>query len=252
MGRKLGITVGIGALVVAACTPARAETGRLADFSLGLGTTTPATPTAMTVHVAFHTAGSADAKSSPIRSVVLAGPTGMVIDSNAMPACPATDEQLRLLGTSACPAGSEAGAGSYSAILGFGAPLDPFTGDNHVFNADHQLIEVITFPGTGISPGFDRLTVSGGTLTAHPPVTPGGPPDGETATRSIDFAIPVHATATGSLITSPPACPETGFWDSAGTFGFADGRTETVVSRTPCDPAGPDAGTSVSRWASSG
>lgn len=219
---------------LAVASSAQAEKGKLVDFSLGLSSRAPAAPSGMGVSVLFHTAGDPDKKSSPIRSVVIAAPAGTKIDTTAMPQCAASDEELRRMGSEACPPETKAGQGTYSAILGFGPPLDPFVGDNHVFNADKQLIEVITVKDSTMSPGFDRLTVKDNTLTANPPVTPGGPPDGETATRSIEFTIPVRNSAKGTLVTTPPACPESGYWESTGTFGFADGRAETVVSRTPC------------------
>jgi hypothetical protein len=85
-------------------------------------------------------------------------------------------------------------------------------------------------PGGSPSPGWDRLKIDGSTLSAHPPVTPGGPPDGETAVKSIAFDIPVR----GSLITTPPVCPRSGAWTTTGTFAFADGTTETASATTPC------------------
>lgn len=214
---------------------ASAAPGRLVDFSLALSSRIPATASGMDVGVLFHTAGDPDRKSSPVRRVVIAAPAGTRVDSSAMPRCRASDAELRALGSNACPAGTEAGLGTYSAILGFGEPVDPFVGDNHVFNGERQLIEVVTFEGTAVSPGFDRLSIEGNTLTARPPVTPGGPPDGETATRSIAFRIPVRVSASGSLITTPAACPPSGYWESTGTFGFANGQIETVASRTPCE-----------------
>lgn len=236
-----------GALIygLAVASSAQAEKGKLVDFSLGLSSRAPDAPSGMDVNVLFHTAGDPDKKSSPIRSVVIAAPAGTKIDSTAVPQCTASDEELRTMGSDACPPETKVGQGTYSAILGFGPPLDPFVGDNHVFNADRQLIEVITAKDSTISPGFDRLTVKDNTLTANPPVTPGGPPDGETATRSIEFAIPVHNSAQGTLIMTPSACPQSGYWESTGTFGFADGRTETIVSRTPCTSSSPGAPTST-------
>jgi hypothetical protein len=124
-------------------------------------------------------------------------------------------------------------------MTGFGPPADPFEGDDHVFNAPHQLIEVITVKGGSASPAFDRLTIDGPTLTAHPPMAPGGPPEGESAVRSIDFAIPVRTGGGRSLFTTPPDCPATGHWTSTGMFGFADGTKDTVATVTPCSGGAP-------------
>jgi hypothetical protein len=214
--------------------PAHAEPGRLADFGTALTSRWPGSPTGVRVHVLFHRAGDPNGKPAALRSAVIAAPSGIRFDSGAVSQCTATDAEIQLLGSNACPADSQLTVGSFSAMTGFGAPVDPLTGDDHVFNGPNQLIEIITAPGMPLSPAFDRLTISGSTLTAHPPDAPGGPPDGQTAVRSIDFAIPVRAGGGRSLITSPPICPPRGEWTSTGTFGFADGTADTVVSSTPC------------------
>jgi hypothetical protein len=235
--------IAIGASVLAGlgcwAAPASAEPGRLADFSLGLTSRASASPTGVTVHVLFHRPGDRSAKPPALRSAVIHAPEGIRFDSGSVTECTASDAEIRVLGSDACPAESQLTIGWFSAVTGFGPPMDPLTGDDHVFNGPNQLIEVITAPGTPISPAFDRLTISGSTLTAHPPAAPGGPPDGQTAVRSIDFAIPVRAAAGRSLITAPPACPASGEWTSTGTFGFADGTADTVASTTPCNPPPP-------------
>ncbi|MFN2616092.1 MAG: hypothetical protein ABR581_03085 [Thermoleophilaceae bacterium] len=219
----------------AAAAPASADNGRLADFKLGLTSRSPGSPTGMTLHVLFHRAGDRDAKPSALRSAVVHGPRGLRYDTTTVRQCTASDEQIRLLGSKACPDDSELTVGSFSAMTGFGPPIDPMTGDNHVFDGPNQLIEIITAPGTPLSPAFDRLTISGSTTTAHPPMAPGGPPDGQTAVRSLDFSIPVRVAGARSLITTPPGCPVSGRWTSVATFGFADGSSDTVASTTPCE-----------------
>jgi hypothetical protein len=218
----------------ASATPAAAESGRLADFAIALPTTAPASPTGVKVHVQFHREGDPDAKPSPIRTAVLALPVGLRFDTTAVPECTATDDEIRSLGADACPKETELTVGTLVGMTGFGPPADPITGDDHVFNGPRQLIEIISAQGSSASPAFDRLMIDGSTLTAHPPVTPGGPPDGETAVRSIDFEVPVRAEGGKSLITTPPDCPAGERWTSTGTFGFADGSSDTVVSATPC------------------
>src|SRR3954467_11127780 len=150
----------------------------------------------------------------------------------------ASDDELSTRGSDACPAETELTLGTLVGTTGFGPPVDPLVGDDHVFNGPDQIIEVITFPGNSQAPAFARLKIQGSTLPAPPPMLPGGPPDGETAVRSIDFEIPVRTGAGGrTFITTPPSCPAGGRWSSAGTFGFADGTSDRVVSATPCASA---------------
>jgi hypothetical protein len=227
------------ALLAAAllASPAPAESGRLSEFSVGLTSRAPATPTGLAVHVLFRRAEDPNAKPPALRGAVIRGPAGLRFDNGVLPQCTASDDELRTRGADACPANARLAIGSFSAMTGFGPPADPLAGDNHVFNGPSQLIEVITVPGASASPAFDRLTIDGATLTAHPPKAPGGPPDGETAVRSLDFAIPVRSAGARSLITTPPDCPADGSWATSATFTFGDGSTDTVVSRAPCTPA---------------
>jgi hypothetical protein len=190
------------------------------------------------VHVRFHRAGDPNAKPSPLRTAVLALAPGLRFDTTTLPQCTASDDEIRTLGPDACPHDTELTVGSLAGATGFGPPFDPLVGDDHVFNGPDQFIEVVAFPGSSASPAFDRLKIAGSTLTAHPPMLPGGPPDGETAVRSIDFQVPVRSAGAKALITTPPGCPAGARWTTSGTFGFADGSSDTVVSATPCAAGG--------------
>ena len=112
------------------------------------------------MHIYFHAPGDPTGKPSPLRSAVLRFPEGTRFDSAAAPQCTASDAELTVLGSSACPAASQLTQGAFSAITGFGAPIDPLAGDLHVFNALGQIIEVITVPGTPASPAFDENGLS--------------------------------------------------------------------------------------------
>jgi hypothetical protein len=238
------LTVAASALLAlgGGAAPASAESGRMVDSSLGLTTRAPDSPTGLAIHAFFRRADDPNAKPPPLRSAVVHGPAGLRFDTKTVEECTASDDQLRALGSNACPGRTRLTVGSFSAITGFGPPADPFEGDDHVFNGANQLVEVITFKGSSASPAFDRLTISGSTLTAHPPKAPGGPPDGEVAVRSLDFRIPVRVAGGRSLITTPPDCPADGQWTTTATFTFGDGSADSVASRIPCDRGSPQPG----------
>jgi hypothetical protein len=217
------------ALLLLAAAPASADKGKLADFDAAFTTGAASTASGLKVNVHLHRENDADAKPSPLRSAVIHLPFGTEIDTTAVPQCKATDEELKLRGSDACPPETELTVGSFSAMTGFGPPVDPLAGDDHVFNGPNQLIEVITVPGLPVSPAFDRVMIDGTTLTAHPPVAPGGPPEGETSVRSIDFSMPVR----GGYVTTPAMCTDT--WTASATFGFADGSSDTVKSASACE-----------------
>jgi hypothetical protein len=236
---RLKLTVaGLALLAWLGCAvaPASGGSGRLVDLEGGFTSSSPATPTGMSTHLFFRRAGDPNAKPPPLDSAVIRLPRGLRFDTTAVPQCMASDEEIHALGANACPDETRLTIGSFSAIGGFGPPADPFEGDDHVFNGPSQLVEVITFKGSSASPVFDRVTIRGSTLTAHPPAAPGGPPEGRSSVRSIDFAIPVREAGGKSLITTPPDCPASRRWTTVGTFGFADGSMDTVSSQTPCRP----------------
>jgi hypothetical protein len=209
---------------------ASAESGELVDFSLSLKNPAPASPTGLILHVKAR----GEEKPSPVRTVVYEAPPGTRFDTGTLTECMASDEEIEVLGTEACPPESLLTIGSLTSISGFGPPLDPFEADVHVFNGPSQLIEVIAFQGTTRAAAIDRVTIEGSTLTAHPPKAPGGPPDGEMAVKSIDYEVPAQVSGDRSLITTPPACPASGAWASIGFFDFADESSDTVASTMPC------------------
>jgi hypothetical protein len=231
MQRKLQLATAMIALVTATTAGALATTGKRSDFELGFSSRVPGQPATLTLHIVYK-GEKPDDKPSPIRKVVIAAASGTVFRAGAVPVCTASDDELRAQGSGACPEESRIGAGTLTAITGFGPPADPVNGDLAVFNGGDEVIEVVTAPGTDRVVGTDRLHIDGSTLTGDPPVTPGGPPDGETAVQKIDITIDPK------FVTTPSSC--SGTWVSTGTFGFKDGTEETLKSETPCDrPAAP-------------
>lgn len=163
-------------------------------------------------------------------------PTGTVIATSTRQECTAPDPELQVAGTLACPSASKVGSGSLAAETGVGAPVDPLVGDDTVFNGTNELIEVVTAPGTPApAAGVDHLTISGSTLTAHPPTVPGGPPDYRTDISRITFTIPAVGSGDHAYITTPTVCPSSGHWRTVATFTFADGTINRVTADTPCN-----------------
>ena len=215
----------VAGALLAAPGPAQAQS----DFVLGLGTAEPGASAPVTFDVRYRNAQDPEGKPPAISAAEFRLPAGMRIDTASAPRCTTSDAELRLRGSSACPADTRVGGGTLTAITGFGPPVDPVSGDVAVFNGDGELIEVVTAPGTDRVLGIDRLTVEGSTLTAHPPTTPGGPPDGRTAVKDIRLAV----DRAGYAFT-PPTCPADGRWRYSASFEFADGTRQAVAHTLPC------------------
>jgi hypothetical protein len=218
----------------AALLPAGAAGGYAADsgseYTLGLTARQPGAPTGIDLRVLYRNPNDPDGKPPPLEEVRLELPAGLRFDTAAVARCEASDDELRTLGRGACPQDSRVGRGSLTAETGFPG-MAPVETDLTIFNGGDELIELVSFKGTDTTAGSDRLKIDGSTLTAHPPATQGGPPDGRTTVREIKFTIDER----GSFVTTPPDCPASGKWSSRGTFTFVSYPTPvTALSETPC------------------
>jgi hypothetical protein len=225
---------------VAVAAPATGESTPALDFDLGLGAQQPASPTSLVLHEVYKNPSDPDGKPSPLRKTVLEAPAGTVFDGHAVAACTAGDDQLMTDGPSACPTDSRVGTGTVALDTGFGPPVDPYMVDAILFNGGDGIIEVFSDHQTGarLAVGHGRFTAPN-TLTETPARNPGGPPDGESSVRQVDFRFTERRGAGGrAFITTPPSCPAAGTWASKLTATVADGHTYVVTSTTPCAATG--------------
>ena len=220
-------TIVVLAAAVALTSGAQASAAERAQFEFGFTTPDPSSVTGLTLHVKFDNSEDPGGKAPALADGVYGLPEGTRIDTTAVPQCTASDAELQVLGRDACPAESRIGDGTLTGTTG--TPADPLQGDVTVFNGDRQIIELVTAPGTNAVAGFDRLTVEGSSLHAHPPATPGGPPDGRTTIKEIRVAI-----APRGIFITQPACPADGLWWGSGTVAFASGTRLTGVAAVPC------------------
>src|SRR4051794_11194796 len=228
----------LSALLAPACVlavPAHSAVSGFVALRVSYTSTAPGTSTGVHVDVRLGDPVGTDHKPRQLTAARIHLPTGTVIRTSSPPQCTAPDQVLQVAGTLGCPSDPQVGSGSLEAVTGFGAPVDPLVADDTVFNGKDELIEIVTPPGAPApAAGVDHLTISGSTLTAHPPSTPGGPPDYKTDITRITFAIPSHGTGAHAYITTPPDCPRSGDWRIRAVFTFADGAHNQVIATTPC------------------
>ena len=205
---------------------ARAEQSEL---SLRFDSQASGTSTAMHLRIVYRNPHDPDGKPSPIRHLETSAPPGTRFNL-AMARCTASDDEIMSEGPSACPANSQVGKGTLTAITGFGPPIDPYPTDVTIFNTGQGILEIISDQQSGATLSDDRIEIKGNVMIGNPPAVPGGPPDGQTAVRTIDFTFP----ASTRYITTPPSCTG-GEWTSNASFTFADGTTQHVSSTTPCN-----------------
>jgi hypothetical protein len=232
MFARIGTTVAAALALAAGLSAAPAQAGLRQDFRLGFTTSAPSAPSGLSLHVLYRDAHGGDGKPPALTKLVVQLPAGTTFDTSVVPVCGASDTQLQTQGPGACPSGSRIGSGTFVGMTGFPG-IDPLTADSVIFNGGTSLIEDVLAPGGQATAGVDRLHIQGSTLTANPPSTPGGPPDGRTVPRQVDVRVDPH----GSFLMTPPACPADGRWLATSTASFADGGSETDASEIACSPA---------------
>jgi hypothetical protein len=239
-GKLQAVAVVSAGLIAAGVAAASAQAGVGARYAFGLGTSAVSSPAGMTIVVEYRDPQNPDAKPPPLESLVLTMPRGLRFDTSAAPQCHATDAELRTKGRAACPEGSRVGAGTLTAVTGFPG-MGPTDTDVTVFNGGDELIELVTFKGTEIAAGSDRLSIAPGRLSAHPAPVPGGPPDGRTTVKRIAIAIHRRVSGGRAFITTPSTCPTAAVWTSLATIRYEGyGDAARLTASTPCTlrPAG--------------
>jgi hypothetical protein len=233
--RRRSITMGVALVLAGAATALAGQTDR-GGFHLGVGSAQPASATGLKFRVLYKNPDDPEGKPPPVTAATFRLPRGMRIDTGAVPRCEATDGEIQALGRDACPAESEVGSGRLTARTGIPGSDEVHT-DIVAFNGDEEIVEVVFFEGTNAVAGIDRLTMDGNVLSAHPPATPGGPPDGKTAVQRIFLELPLRVGAGGEAYVTTPSRCRNGRWKASADYEFADGGKTTVPSRTRCSPA---------------
>jgi hypothetical protein len=194
-----------------------------------------ATPTAATLHLVYPDSGPGG-KPKPVSEGVYRFPPGTTIDETAVPACEASNAELDLLGSSACPASTGLGGGGITVDTGLGPPIDPFALDDSYVHGPGQLITLFRAHGT---PGpvlqVNRLRIEQATIIDRPSLPPGYPPGTKTVAKEVNQEIAPAFTDGGAFMTTPKRCPRSGAWVSRLTITYQDGTVESAKSLTPCE-----------------
>jgi hypothetical protein len=158
---------------------------------------------------------------------------GTRYDTSVPGRCTATDAELGLRGPSACPEDSRVGRGT--------ARADAMGSENtvqvDVFNNTDEAVMVISSPGV--------YTVSRGKIaadqsitfespTCYPSVNVAGCPVDNARQLGSDVTMSAYERDGRAYLTTPPTCPESGYWEGTVRFWWADGTEDTVVTRQPC------------------
>ena len=207
----------------------------------GYTTTQANTPAGLTFSATYHAAGDPKGPPPYMRKMIFYPPAGARFDTNVPDQCKASDLELEMQGPAACPPGSLIGEGKVSGI--FYMPLthsfefDRFEHHVDVINNANEQILLIHAEDYAVARGkyLPDGSIEFDSQTCYPE-PPTGCLDDYVLQVHAESLIPVYTNSRGSYLTTPPTCPSTAYWATTIRFWWADGATDSVVSKQPCTP----------------
>lgn len=234
MSARVRTIAAMAAAGVVAALPAAAQAGPRFDYKQQFTTNKPGTSTGIDTEITYKHPNDPNAKPIPVRQEIFTFPVGTRFDETVVPDCTVSDEELRLVGVSACPEETWVGGGHDNvAMTGYpGAGETPISANAFEYGGGR-------FRVLGQAEGFPLRFIAQGrregrTNTVEIPQTPGGPPDGENALRRIHNVFPPRSVGRRAYMRTPLTCPRTGVWIFKARLTFADGGVERNVHRMPC------------------
>lgn len=198
--------------------------------------TRPATSTGFVISFEFQNPAGANLKPPAVKSMVIHGPKGVVMDTAVPPQCHASDEQLLTEGPAGCPAASKVGSGFAVTDSGGGGPGPRYSRATlSDFNTNGGVI------GVGVSDDFPAIkTVDHTTFdrnrstTNFPSLVETPPSEPILVLKSLHESYPPYARGGRPYARTPPTCPRVGYWTIKATFTYQDGVKQSVVSHSRC------------------
>jgi hypothetical protein len=203
-------------------------------------TTQPSTPTGWTYTGTYYAADDVDGPPPYMRRMTFYHPPGMQFDTSVPGRCGASDAELALRGTAACPEDSHLGGGTvFIDFMQSGSR--PTRAD--MFNNEGEQIIVGQSPLVATIVR-SRMSSDGSVDYESPtcwPTYPGVPCAADDSLQTgSSISVPAYSTTVDgvlrSYLTTPPTCPASGHWETPIRFWWADGSIDTVVTEQPCTP----------------
>jgi hypothetical protein len=222
------------AAAAAAALPAAAEAGPRFDYRQVFTTNVPGKSTGIDTQILYKHPDDPNAKPPALRQEVFTFPVGTRFDESVVPDCTVSDEELRLVGVSACPEETWVGSGhDNTSMTGWpGAGETPFSANAFEYGGGRFRVlgQAEGIPARFIAHGKRE----GRTSTVEVPQTPGGPPDGNNALRRVHNVFPARSLGRRAYMRTPSRCPSTGVWIFKARLTFSDGGVERNVYRMQC------------------
>jgi hypothetical protein len=206
----------------------------------GFSTTQPNAPAGFSFNGRYHATGDPAGNPPYLRRMTFYIPAGLRYDTSVPDRCSASDVELATFGAAVCPAGSRLGGGSTS--TSFLGRFQSTVNVDFLNNADEQII-LARSPGLStvsrgrISPDG---TVAWASPTCFPSIQPAGCPVDDVLQLESSISVAPYTRSSGgvvrSYLTTPPACPAAGHWETPVRLWFADGSVDAVTTQQPCTP----------------
>jgi hypothetical protein len=217
-------------VVVGTCSAALASPQFKSTFALSYLSADTGVSTGLTTRMTWSDPGEPGGAPKAIKKITLRFQRGTVFDTSALPACSTSDDAIKAMGASACPAKSRLGSGH---TIGATSDGTRFTTDVTLFNAKRQIIVLVTLNGTTVTEFRDRVRRS--TVSVAPALPLG------VSLERLTLRIDPHARGSGAArkiyMRTPLSCPKSRHWKIVGTFEYADDTSETRTSATRCRAA---------------
>jgi hypothetical protein len=172
-------------------------------------------------------------------------PAGMRYDNTVPAQCSASDVELELIGPAACPPGSRLGEGATEGLfyepIGHSFVFDHYVHHMDVFNGPSGEFLLVQSEGYTVIHSHPRPdgSVEYDAPTCFPAPLTGQCPDDYVLQLKTTTVKPAYTTGLGrhlrSYATTPSTCPQVGYWNTTVRFWWADGSSDAVVSRQPCE-----------------
>jgi hypothetical protein len=222
-----------GVLAVAASLATSAQAGVRADYMQRFTTPVPGASAGTIVKILYKNPHDPRAKPIPVRREVFIFPAGTSFSGSVVPTCTASDLDVMLKGTAACPPESRIGGGIGDTFMtGFpGAGETPLALDGYDEGSGALLI---SGPKQLPLRFAAHARAKGRVVTVDIPRSPGGPPDGESSLRYVHNVFPARSAGRRAYVRTPRTCPRSRLWTFTAQFIFADRAVENDIYRMRC------------------
>jgi hypothetical protein len=200
-------------------------------------TTAPGSPSGFGFHGRYHAAGDPDANPPYMRGMTFHPPAGLRYDTGVAPRCSKPDIVLAVRGAAACPGSRLGGGTTTTSFLGrFGSTVQV-----DFLNGDGEQIILARSPFVS-TVARGEILPDGSITWASPTCYPSARPPGCLVDDALQIesimAVPAYTRTIGGTVrtylTTPPACPSSGHWDTVVRLWWADGSVDTVTTEQPC------------------